>query len=133
MITWTDWPARRRPARAALAAAIVLVSTGAAVAVDPLIGFVGALLLLASVRDGLLPTRFRLSDTGVHLSNPLRSRSRDWDGFGGWQPLTDGFELLGRGRNPALRRRRGLVLRCPDRLDEVASELRLRLGDPEAA
>ncbi|GEM_PF-2994622 len=131
MLTWTDWPARRRPARAALAAAVVIVCTAWVVSVDPVLGFVGALLLLASVRDGLFPTRFRLSDGGVDLVNPLRTRSLDWGGVGGWQPRTDGFELLGRGRSAAMRRRRGVVLRCPDLRDEVMHELRARLGAPE--
>jgi hypothetical protein len=108
-------------------------STAAVVAIDPVLGFVGALLLMAAVRDGLLPTRFQISDAGISLSNPLRSRSQDWGGFNGWAPLQDGFELLGRGRSPFLRRHRGVILRCPDRLDEVARELESRLGEAEAA
>ena len=130
MITWTDWPARRRPARAAFAGGVVLASSAAVVSIDPVLGFVGTLLLLAALREGLFPTRFRLSDQGVRVDNPLLRRERPWDRFDGWRHLADGFHLDGRGRTALLRRRYDLVLRCPDDAGGVARELTARLGEP---
>lgn len=133
MLSWTDWPARRRPRRAAFAASVVVGSVGLAASIDPVVGFVGALLLLASVRDGLFPTRFRLSEAGVEIRNPLLVRSRDWGGVGGWVRGAGAVTLLGRGRSGYLRRRRALVLRCPDHFEEVTAMLQDRLGEPDAA
>ena len=133
MISWTDWPARRRPRRALFAGTVVIVSVGLAASLDPVVGFVGALLLLASVRDGLFPTRFRLTDHGVEVRNPLRMRAQDWDGFGGWAHQGEVFTLFGRGRSAALRRRRAVFLRRPERPTAVAALLRERLGEPEAS
>jgi hypothetical protein len=112
---------------------IVLATTGLVVAVDPVLGFVGALLLLAAVREGLFPTRFRLTQEGITIDNPLLTRETSWDRFGGWQQHGLDFHLRGRGRSPILQRRHSLILRHPRLSTEVEAVLRARLGDPGAA
>ena len=132
-ITWTDWPAKRRPGRTAFAAAVVLATTAWVVTMDPVLGFVGTMLLLAALREGLFPTRFQLSDAGVKVDNPLLSRERPWDRFAGWSRVADGYLLDGVGRTALLRRRYDVVLRCPERLADVAAELEARLGEQAEA
>jgi hypothetical protein len=128
-ISWTDWPARRQPRRAAFAVLVILVGTGAVAALDPWLGFVGALLLMTATAEVLLPTRFGLNDDGVTIANPLRRAHRSWDRFGSYRQTEEGFFLIGAARSPLLRRRVSLTLRCENHMDAVTQALRHYLGE----
>ncbi len=99
---------------------------------DPWLGFVGALLLLAATAEVLLPTRFVLGEDGVEIDNPLRRARRSWDRFGSWAATDDGFRLVGASRHALLRRRASVTLRCGDEAERVTAVLRDRLGESRA-
>ena len=132
MTTWTDWPARRQPRRAAFAALIIAVGTGAVAALDPWLGFVGALLLLTATAEVLLPTRFEVDDSGVEAANAFRRARRTWDRFGSWHATAEGFQLVGASHRPFLRRRASVELRCPGHTDEIEVLLEQHLGESRA-
>jgi hypothetical protein len=83
MIAWRAWPARRHPAKALLAAAVVAGSvwgvtgwTG-----DPwMTAFAGAVLVV-SVASFFVPTEYRLSEQGVEIHRPWRTKRRSWTDF----------------------------------------------------
>ncbi len=132
-VSWTDWPARRQPARATLATGLLVLSVGSVATVDRWLAFLGAILLLSSVGEWLLPTRFELNAKGVRVRGLLRSADRPWEGLADWRPAQDGFWLPGRSRSRLLRRMRGVHLRCPGREGEVEAVLRGHLGEPREA
>jgi hypothetical protein len=130
---WTDWPAARAPGRAVLVVLVIAVVSVMVVAVDPLLGLVGTLLLLSSVSDFLFPTRFALTEEGIRVRNLLRAAHRRWDRLGVWGARPGGFAIAGRSPSRLLRRLRGVELRCPGREAEVEAVLARRLGAPAGA
>lgn len=124
-ISWSDWPARQRPAASVLAGVVIALTVGVVATIDPWLALLGTILLLGSTAEALLPTRFALGDDGVHVHNPLRSVDKGWERFGGWRTHRDGVFLRGRGKSKFLRRR-GVFLRHPP--EEVTELLTSHLG-----
>lgn len=129
-LEWRDWPAARAPGRATLAGTVAVATSVWVVAIDSVLGFIGIILLLASVTDFMLPTRFVLTDAEVRVRNPLRMANRPWTRLGAWAPTREGFSIAGRSPSKLLRRLRGVELRCPGRQIEVEALLRQHLGPP---
>ncbi len=100
---------------------------------DIWLGLIAALLLLSACTEVLLPTRFTLTEQGVQIDNPFKRAHRSWDRFGSWSRTGDGFQLEGAARSKILRRRATVVLRCPDRLDEVESCLQTQLDSESSS
>jgi len=126
-ILWSDWPARRRPARSVAAGIVLALTVGAVATYGAAWGLLAALVLLGSTGEALLPTRFALNEDGVRVDHPFRRARRPWTGYRTWRPAPGGFWLA---RNGPLRAR-GVLLRCPGREAEVEDALRSWLGDPE--
>lgn len=129
LLVWTDWPARRRPARAIAAATLILASVFVFMTVNFVYGVVAAFVLMTVSAEILLPTRFSLSADGVEAFNIFRHARRPWARFHGWRKAEDGFYLAGRAPMGFLARRRSLWLPCPDLQDEVASLLETHLQE----
>jgi hypothetical protein len=129
VIVWTDWPARRRPTRALIAAIAILVSIGVFTSVAPLYGIISAFVLLTVSAEILLPTKFRLSAEGVEAFNLFRHARRPWVRFRDWRQAKDGFYLNGQGPIGFLARRRSLWLPCPGRTAEVEAILEAHLSE----
>jgi len=117
--------------RASLAGIVILATVATVTSFDTWLGLIAALLLLSACTDVLLPTRFTLTEQGVQIDNPFKRAYRTWDRFGAWTRTGDGFQLEGSARSKILRRRATVVLRCPERIDEVESCLLTQL-DSEA-
>ena len=126
--TWTDWPARRSPARAGFAAAVVLGSVAAIAPIEPVLAALGAALLLGATGEVLLPTRYTLDSEGVETSTPLGRRRRAWSQLGRWRATPEGFAVDGEGPAGILRRQRALRLRAPSDPAAVEGWLIERLG-----
>ena len=129
MLVWTDWPARRKPARALAAAALILSSVFVFTSVDVIYGVVAAFVLLTVSAEVLLPTRFSVTADGVEAFNLFRHARRPWARFNGWRRAEDGFYLAGRAPIGFIARRRSLWLPCPDHQDELASLLEAHLQE----
>ena len=128
MIAWTDWPARRRPRRAILAAAFIAIAVMVFTSMSFLYGFLAAFVLLTVSAEVLLPTRFRLSSEGVEALNLFRHARKPWERFEGWRTTPDGFVLTGRGPSSFLARRRSVWVPCPGREAQVQALLTHQLG-----
>lgn len=130
-LTWTDWPARRRPAAAAFAALAVMVAVAGIAPMDPWLAGLAAMVLLAATAEVLLPTRYTLSSAGVRADNPLSRKHRAWSDLSAWRPAPEGYWLVGRGSRPFLARRRSVRLRGPVSPQQVEALLLERLGESQ--
>lgn len=126
-LRWTDWIARRRPVRAAIAALVIGLAVAWSASFGWGYGLAAAVGLLGAVGPALLPLRYTLDDAGVRLDGPLYRRSVPWSDVVRWVRAPDGFDLVGRGRHAILQRRRTVTLRCPGLEQEVQSWLSARL------
>ncbi len=126
-LTWSDWPAQRRPGVSALAALVIVAFVGFAAHFDTALGLLSAVVLLGSTAEAMLPTRFEVDEQGVSATNPLRAFRKEWARFGAWRPVEGGFWLDGKGRARILRRRGVFLRHAPAEAEQV---LRARLGDP---
>ena len=132
-LRWTDWIARRQPLRAGFAALVIAGAVAWAASFGWGYGLAAAVGLLGAVGPALLPLRYTLDDAGVRLDGALYQRQVPWTDVVRWVRAPDGFALVGRGRHAILRRRRGLVLRCPGHEHEVESWLSTRLPETSGA
>lgn len=114
-LTWTDWPAPRQPARSALAAALILASVLVTASIDPWLAVVGAVALVVSTSEALLPTRYELGEDGLGLFRPFTRRRVPWARFETFRQTPEGFVVAGP--------RRSVVLRSPPDPAAVAAAL----------
>jgi len=79
-LAWIAHPVKRRPEQAALIAAVVLVTMWVVlVTLESLfLSVLAAIILLVSVGPFLLPTRYRLTATGVEERRLVQRRFRAW-------------------------------------------------------
>jgi hypothetical protein len=93
-IRWVSWPLRDEPLRKTSLLFIVL---GVTVALSAMItlsaGLMAALLLFVLLGPYFLPTRYRVSESGVEKRFPLFNRSRSWDAYKRYAVLKDGVFL----------------------------------------
>ncbi len=129
-MTWSDWPARRAPARAGFAAAVIALAVGAVALVDPVMAAVGAALLIGATAEVLLPTRYAVGPEGVETANALGRRRRPWSQLGPWSRAGASFELRGRSTAAVLRRHRSVRLARPPDPAAVEAWLAAQLGPP---
>ncbi len=126
-ITWTDWPARRQPLRSVAALVVIVAVVVAIVPLDPWLAVVGAVVLVISTSEALLPTPYQRAPGGVKITRPFTRRSAAWGRFRGFAPTEDGFVLLGAGSRPVLRRLRTVQIRCVEGRASVARWLDAQL------
>ncbi len=129
MISWSDWPARRRPLISLFAAVVIAAVLAILIPIDPLLAALSVVILLGLCAEALLPTRFTLSEDGVKVDSIFRRGTRPWERIDGWQHAEHGFLLRGAVRVRSLRHR-DLWLRCPEQIDIVEASLRAYLGEP---
>ncbi len=132
MISWSDWPARRRPLVSILAAGVIGLVVFVISALDPWLAILSAALLIGVCAEALLPTRFTVTDEGVQVASLFRRGYKPWQRVDSWWATEGGFVLRGAKRVGSLRYR-DLWLRCPDQLDTIESRLRLHLGTPRGS
>ena len=122
-VIWRDWPAQRQRRRAIVAAVLIVLTSVSIAVIEPLIAAIGTIALLAAVSEVLLPTTYTLSQDGVAVDNVLKKRRHPWRHFRGWRPEPGAIVLLGEGPAALIRRRRSLLLRCPDNTEQVIAAL----------
>lgn len=119
-LRWTDWPARRQPARSAVAALVIGLTALAVAFVDGWLALVTVGVLGWATSDVLLPATWTLDARGVTVTRLGVGKQHPWSRFTGFRQTAEGFVLVGRGHRPALRRARTVVLRCTDRTEVAA-------------
>ena len=133
-LSWSDWPAKRRPKQAAAAWAVIGLTVLVITWFDVFMAVLGLVVLLTVTAEVLLPTEYRLSDEGVRLRNPLRRFDRPWSRFASWRPVPEGYFLEDRSPVKLLRRRRSVTLRWPEQREALGEALRGFMGaDREGA
>lgn len=124
-LTWTDWPAARRPH----VAGAVLVLLGVAGYYgywefrNLIFGAIAVAFLVAALASFLLPTTYRLTPEGVEIRALLHGRRTPWSQLACFiqQP---GLLLLSTDARPTERSvRRGILLRAPYNEADVVSYL----------
>ena len=123
LMTWSDWPPRRKPISAVLAVVVILAVTGSIAVFDPWLGALGCLLMLNSCAEVLLPSHFALDEKGIRVNGLLRRLRRPWHNFASWTATDEGYWLQASTASSLIARRRSLLLRCPDCHQQVASLL----------
>ncbi len=129
MISWSDWPARRRPFISLLAAGVIGLVVATIATIDPWLAVLGTALLLGVCSEALLPTRFTVTDEGIQVDSVFRKGHKPWERIATWQPCRHGFLLRGTLRVGRLRHR-DLWLRCPEHIDTIEARLHSHLGAP---
>lgn len=126
VLEWTVWPAREsRLLSAAVALAILALSALVVLSYQSVwYGVMLLVALVAATASHYLPTTYRLDDEGVALRTPITTVCRPWSAFAAYFSDTGGLFLSPGSRLTWLTQRRGLYLRCPDRLAEVTAHVR---------
>ena len=107
------------PTRAALVACAVVVASTWAIWMEPVVGGIGAALLVRAVAEVLLPTTYTLDVGGLQRASLLERRHQPWSQFAAVRPTADGVWLQGSGRTRLHRARRSCALHCPGQEQEV--------------
>jgi hypothetical protein len=83
VIAWRAWPVRRSPAKGVLALGVVAGSVWGVIAWtgDPWMTVLAAAVLAVSVAPFFVPTSYRLSEEGVEIHRPWRTKRRSWTDF----------------------------------------------------
>ena len=126
VLEWTVWPARESRLLS-VAVALAILALSALVVLSYQSVWYGAMLLvalLAATASHYLPTTYRLDDEGVALRTPVTTVCRPWSAFAAYFSDIGGMALSPGIRLTGLTQRRGLYLRCPDRLAEVTAHVR---------
>ncbi len=114
-VSWSDWPAPRKPWRSAVAVAVGVAAIGGAASLDPWLAVLGTALMWMATGEVLLPTRYEVRTDGVEIRRALGRRVHPWSRFRGYRRTSDGVALLGEGARPILQRHRTVVVRgAPD-------------------
>jgi len=91
-----------------------------------------AFILLASLSNFLLPTRYRLDDTHALISNPLYWRKRAWTEFRAISHRGDRVNLRTLPHESRLDHYRGmLIIMDPARRDEILAFMSERIGEDQ--
>lgn len=130
VVTWTDWPVRRQPARSVVAALVIGCAAVAVSWVDGWLAVVTVLVLTWATADVLLPVTYTLDEAGITIVRATVRRHHPWSRFEGWRPHREGFVLVGRGHRRALKEGRTRLVRCGEGRDAVASTLGAFLAGP---
>lgn len=118
-LSWSDWPATRRPGQSIGAGAIILATMGAIAGWDPWLAVLGGVALVLATSEVLLPTRYAVTPEGITITQAFRRLTEPWSRFSAVRAIPGGLVLEGRGSRPALRRHRTRRLRCPEQRDAV--------------
>jgi hypothetical protein len=138
-LRWTAHPAKRRPDQIALIAGVVLITSWAVMASleSGFLALLAAIILLIAVAPFLLPTHYRLDDSGVEARGILTRKFRRWEDLRRLQ-IGPGAALVSPFARPSwLDRQRGILLYF-DGLDgaarePVVAELKARLAPKDPA
>lgn len=129
-LTWSDWPARRKPLTAAvlLAGAVVLGILIARGTGDPLLGIAAPLFVLVSLSSYLLPTRYRLTRDAVEVRSLGVVRSRPWSEMKRFEEDDAGLFLSPFPKRSWLDAYRGVRLAVGGNRDDVVAFVQARVA-----
>ena len=92
---------------------------------------VAAFILIASLSNFFLPTRYRLSEESVHVGNLFYRRTRKWTEFRRCRSGRGGVKLLTLPRDSRLDNFRGMLILLPEDGDAILAFIRGRLPAQE--
>jgi hypothetical protein len=129
-LSWTVWPARERPAQAAVlvASAVVLGVLVAGGTGDRILGFAAPLFVLVSLSSYLLPTAYRLTEDAVEVRSLGVVRARPWSEMRRMTVDRTGVFLSPFESRSWLEAYRGLRLLFGGNRDQVVAFVEARLG-----
>jgi hypothetical protein len=129
-LTWSVWPARKKPLAAAvlLAGAVVLGILIARGTGDALLGIAAPLFVLVSVSSYLLPTRYRLTRDAVEVRSLGVVRSRPWSEMKRFEEDDAGLFLSPFAKRSWLDAYRGVRLAVGGNRDDVVAFVQARVA-----
>jgi len=94
---------------------VIVVTIATLAQFDFVLSVIGLVVLILAGSEVFFPSQYTLCDEeGVVFNNFIRRRRQPWRTFQGWTATSEGYVLNGSGRAAILRRRRTIVLRCPE-------------------
>jgi hypothetical protein len=129
-LTWSAWPARKKPLAAAvlLAGAVVLGVLIARGTGDRLLGIAAPLFVLVSVSSYLLPTHYRLTRDAVEVRSLGVVRSRPWGEMKRFEEDDAGLFLSPFAKRSWLDAYRGVRLAVGGNRDDVVAFVQARVA-----
>ena len=129
-LTWTAWPARERPAAAAvlIGAALVLGVLVAKETHDRFLGVAAPAFVLASLSSFLLPTSYRLTEESLEVRSLGVARARPWAEMRRMTVDRTGVFLSPFERRSWLEAYRGVRLLFGGNRDQVVAFVEARIG-----
>ena len=129
-LAWAAWPAAERPMQAT-AVAIALVAAALGLATwgrDPLLAFVGLMVLFLSLSRYFLPTRYKIDGEGVEVATAFGRSQRRWSTLRRFAADHRGITLSPYARRSWLDPYRGVRLLYHRNRDEVLAAVAARLA-----
>jgi hypothetical protein len=126
---WSDWPARRHPAKAVIVGLfLVALITALLLEIPRLLALIGAVVLLLAVVPFYAPTRYCLDEAGVSWSSLLSRQRRAWDSLSYYYVDGDhGVWVSSIGQWGLLARTRGMYLPFADCREPIMAWVDCRL------
>ncbi len=133
-LEWSVWLLSRHPWKGLLAIGVGMLTIWFALSLtgSTWLGATAAFILLASLSHFFLPTRYRLDQEAVRVSNLLYWRRRPWGEFRGFARSGPRIKLLTLPPGSRLDNYRGMLLLLPEAPEEVLAFIRTRLADPDS-
>jgi len=129
-LSWSAWPARRRPL-----AALVLLGGAAVLGIlivqgtgDRVLGVAAPLFVLLSVSSFLLPTGYRLTRDAVEVRSLGVVRARPWSEMRRWEEDATGIFLSPFEKRSWLDAYRGVRLQLGGNRDQVVAFVQARVA-----
>ena len=111
LIFW-DWPAKRQPFRSFFAVGIVVFGIAVASNAHWLLGIAAAILLISSLGEVLLPTRYHLDSHGISMMGIHTLSHQKWADIESLKSLESGILLIGQERRRYAFKRNKWLIRC---------------------
>ena len=118
-LTFWDWPAKRQPYRSLFAITIALLGIAAASTAHWILGIAAAMLLISSLGEVLLPTRYRINSDGISIVGLHALTHKNWTDIKGSQLVDAGILVIGKQSSRFAFRRNKWLIRCRENQETV--------------
>ena len=127
LLKWTVWPAKKQPARAVFAYAIIGVCVFFAGQTNVILGVGMTIAFALSVGEILLPSQYIVTEDHISVRSVAKVTTKKWTDFTACQPSPNGCLLVGKGSRPFFVKRRSIMVYCFDTQAQLQNILQQKL------